>query len=190
MSKLNIQNSIVEHNKMVTDLLAQISLIEAIAEQMVATVLAGRTIFWMGNGGSAADAQHLAAELVGRFLKERAAIPSIALSTNTSVLTSLSNDYDYSIVFARQLEALCRKGDLVIGISTSGNSSNVILGLEKAKQHNAFTVAFTGCDGGKLKAVADKCLIVPSVVTARVQEAHILVGHILCQLIEEACVAD
>ena len=155
---------------------------------MTTAVRNNGTIFWMGNGGSAADAQHMAAELIGRFKRERRALPSIALTTDTSILTSLANDYDYSIIFARQLAALCKPGDVVVGLSASGNSENVIKGLETAKAKQAVTVALTGGQGGKMIHYADYSLIVPSNETARIQEAHILIGHILCDGIEQ-CLA-
>jgi D-sedoheptulose 7-phosphate isomerase len=140
----------------------------------------------MGNGGSAADAQHMAAELIGRFKIERPPIPSIALTVNTSVLTCLSNDYDYSIVFSRQLEALCQPHDVVIGISTSGNSKNVIKGIAMAKQKGAFTIGLAGCSGGELAKAVDLCLTISSTTTARVQEAHLFIEHVLCEYLESA----
>lgn len=174
-----------EHKQVIDTLDALCPKIIKIADQACTSIKNGGKVFWMGNGGSAADAQHLAAELIGRFKHERRALPSIALNTDTSVLTCLSNDYDYSIVFARQLEALCGAQDLVIGISTSGNSKNILLGLEEAKRKGAFTVALTGNDGGLMATVADESLVVASKNTARIQEAHILIGHTLCQIIEE-----
>lgn len=137
-----------------------------------------------GNGGSAADAQHLAAELVGRFKMERAALPAIALSVNTSIVTALGNDYDYDIIFARQIEAWVKSGDIVIGLSTSGNSSNVISGIEKANSLDAKTIGLTGRDGGQLAKIVDLALIVPSADTPRIQEAHITIGHVICDIIE------
>jgi D-sedoheptulose 7-phosphate isomerase len=173
-----------EHQK-VFDLLGEhLDQITLIGEKMVACLHKGGKIFWMGNGGSAADAQHLAAELVGRFKLERKAIPSIALTANTSILTCLGNDYDYSIIFSRQLEALCQPNDLVVGITTSGNSKNVVLGIEAAKKIGAYTVAFTGESGGKLAGIADTCFKAPSSDTARIQEAHIFAGHIICEFVE------
>jgi D-sedoheptulose 7-phosphate isomerase len=139
-----------------------------------------------GNGGSASDSQHIAAELVGRFKKDRAALPAMALTTNTSILTSLANDYGYEIVFAKQIEALAKKNDVAIGISTSGKAKNVALGIKQAKKMGLKTVALTGGDGGELAKLADISLLVPSSVTARIQEAHITIGHIICELIEEA----
>lgn len=139
-----------------------------------------------GNGGSASDAQHIAAELVGRFKKDRTPIAAIALTTNTSVLTSLANDYGYEVVFARQVEALGQKNDLVIGISTSGKAKNVAAAIKQAKKMGIKTVALTGGDGGELAKLADTALVVPSPITARIQEAHITIGHIVCELIEQA----
>jgi D-sedoheptulose 7-phosphate isomerase len=138
-----------------------------------------------GNGGSASDSQHIAAELVGRFKKDRIALPAIALTTNTSILTALANDYGYEVIFAKQVEALARKNDVVIGISTSGKAKNVALGIKQAKKMGLKTIALTGQDGGELAKLADISLIVPSSVTARIQETHITIGHIICELVEE-----
>ena len=144
----------------------------------------GGKILIMGNGGSAADAQHIAAEIVGRFKKERKGMASIALTTDTSILTSVGNDYGYDYIFARQIEALCRPEDLVIGITTSGNSANVVRAMEAAKEIGATTIGLTGGTGGKLTAICDHNLVMPSSVTARIQEAHIFVGHSLCEILE------
>jgi len=144
----------------------------------------GKAILF-GNGGSASDSQHIAAELVGRFKKDRTALAAIALTSNTSVLTSLANDYGYEIVFAKQVEALGQKNDVVIGISTSGKAKNVAAGLRQAKKIDLKTVALTGGDGGEIAKLADVSLIVPSAITARIQEAHITIGHIICELVEE-----
>ena len=145
---------------------------------------AGRTVFLFGNGGSAADCQHIAAELEARFLRERRALPCHALTTNTSTLTAIGNDYGYDRTFARQLEAYCRKGDAAVGISTSGNSPNVLEAIKTAKKIGAVTVGLTNEKGGKLKGLAELCLRVPSTDTQRVQECHMAVGHILCDIIE------
>ena len=145
----------------------------------------GKVILF-GNGGSASDSQHIAAEFVGRFKKDRNALAAIALTTNTSILTALANDYGYEIVFARQIEALGEKNDVAIGISTSGKAKNVVLGIKQAKKMGLKTIALTGADGGELTKLTDVSLIVPSSVTARIQEAHITVGHIICELVEEA----
>ena len=146
----------------------------------------GGKIILFGNGGSAADSQHLAAEFVGRFQKNRRALSAIALTTDTSILTSLANDYGYEVIFAKQIEALGNKGDVAIGISTSGKAKNVILGIKQAKEKNLETIALAGGDGGVLAKVADISLVVPSKITARIQEAHITIGHIICKLAEEA----
>lgn len=145
----------------------------------------GGTLFWCGNGGSAADSQHLAAELVGRFKKDRKALRSIALTTDTSVLTCVANDYSYEDVFSRQLEALARDGDVLVAISTSGNSENILRVLRVAEELGVKTIALLGKDGGRARALADLEIVIPSDSTARIQEAHILIGHILCDLIEQ-----
>ena len=156
-----------------------------IAEQIAEALRKGNTVFLFGNGGSAADAQHIASELTGKFYLDRPPLPAIALTTNTSSLTAIANDYGFENVFARQLSGLVKKGSVVIGISTSGISPNVVLGIEEAKRLGAVTIAFTG-QGGKLKEVADYVLSIPSTDTPRIQEAHITAGHIICYLVEEA----
>ena len=138
-----------------------------------------------GNGGSAADAQHLAGELVNRFKKERRPLPAIALTTDTSVLTAISNDYDYSLVFAKQIEALGKKGDVALGISTSGNSPNVLKALEVAKGLGLYTVGLSGGEGGKMKVLCDYLVLVPSKETPRIQEGHLLFLHLVSELVEE-----
>jgi len=139
-----------------------------------------------GNGGSASDSQHIAAEFVGRFQKERRGLPAIALTTNTSTLTALANDYGYEVVFSRQVEALGQKNDVLIGISTSGKARNVSSAIKQAKKMGLKTIALTGGDGGELAKLADVALLVPSNVTARIQEAHITIAHIICELVEDA----
>jgi D-sedoheptulose 7-phosphate isomerase len=178
--------TIAEHIKVIQALHQDHSIIERIASKMSAAILRGDKILWCGNGGSAADSQHLAAELVSRFLKERRGLPSIALTANTSILTAIGNDYGYEVVFRRQVEALCNAGDVLVGISTSGNSRNVCLALEKAREIGAYTVAFTGKNGGGLARVADDALQIPSSETPRIQEGHILCGHMLCDYIEQS----
>lgn len=165
---------------------ALIPVLERIAERMTSTILRGNKILWCGNGGSAADSQHLAAEFVGRFLMERRALPSIALTTNTSVITAIGNDYGYEHVFRRQVEALAAPGDVLVGISTSGNSENVCLALDAARRMGLFTVAFTGESGGKMASIADEVLKIPSRETPRIQEAHILCGHMICDYVEQS----
>lgn len=149
---------------------------------------AGGRVLWMGNGGSAADCQHMAAELVGRYTRERRGLASVALTTDTSILTAVGNDYGFERIFARQVEAICGPGDVVIGISTSGNSRNVLEAIQAARQIGTATVGFTGGSGGALKDLVDHCLVVPSRVTARIQEAHILIGHLLCDWVEQGAV--
>lgn len=159
--------------------------IKEIADLMIDSLRKGGKVILFGNGGSAADAQHIAAELIGRFKKDRSALAGLALNVNTSVLTSLANDYGYDVVFSKQIEALGKKNDLAIGISTSGKAKNVVLGLKQAKKNGLKTVALTGQDGGEAAKVADLSLIVPSAVTARIQEVHITIGHIICELVEQ-----
>lgn len=145
----------------------------------------GGKVILCGNGGSASDSQHIAAELVGRFKKERAGMAAIALTTNTSILTAVANDYNYDVVFSRQVEALGRKNDVLIGISTSGKAKNVAMAVKAAKKMGIKTIALTGGDGGELAKLVDVPIIVKSAVTARIQEAHITIGHIICEQIEE-----
>jgi D-sedoheptulose 7-phosphate isomerase len=160
--------------------------LEAIAKAMVKALAAGRRVYLFGNGGSAADAQHIAAEMEGRFLKERAPWPVLALTTNTSALTAIGNDYSYEETFARLVDAHVRKGDVVVAISTSGNSPNVLEGARRARRRGAVVVGFTGETGGKLKPLCHRCLCAPSRVTARIQECHITAGHILCEMLDTA----
>jgi len=160
--------------------------IEAACEMMISTLKKGNKVLLAGNGGSAADAQHIAAELSGRFLKERRALPGIALTTDTSALTSIANDYGYEHVFSRQVEALASKGDLFIGISTSGNSQGIINAFDAAKKLQCKTLGLSGRNGGKMNELCDLNIIIPSEVTARIQEMHILIGHILCKAADDA----
>ncbi|NQT05977.1 MAG: D-sedoheptulose 7-phosphate isomerase [Candidatus Omnitrophica bacterium] len=155
-----------------------------ITKVIAGSLKSGGKLILFGNGGSAADSQHIAAELVGRFKKDRPPISAIALSTNTSTITALGNDYGYETSFSRQLEALARKGDVAMGISTSGNSPNVIEAIKTAEKLGLKTIAMTGRDGGKLAGLADITLKVPSDNTPRIQELHITAGHIICELIE------
>lgn len=157
---------------------------EQVAQEVIRCLRAGGKVLLFGNGGSAADAQHIAAELVGRYKLERPGLPAVAVTVNTSTLTAIANDYGYEHVFARQVQALGRPGDVAVGISTSGNASNVLRGIETAKAADLISVAMTGRSGGKLKGVAQYCLRIPSDETARIQEAHILIGHILCDFVE------
>lgn len=174
------------HQAAVLALKAQQDDIAALGEHLVACLRAGHRIFLCGNGGSAADAQHIAAEMVCRFETNRRALPAIALTTDTSALTAIGNDFGYEQVFSRQVEALCRPGDLLIGISTSGNSANVIAAVEQARMAGVTTLGLLGGSGGKLATLTDHALVVPANETARIQECHILIGHIWCAMIDAA----
>lgn len=159
--------------------------IEKLSNDITNCLNTGGKIFFIGNGGSAADCQHLAAEFVVRYKAERAPLAAIALTVDTSILTAHANDYSFDSVFSRQLLALCQPNDLVVGLSTSGNSANIINGIEVAKQIGAMTWAWTGSSGGTLKSISENCLCIPSDETARIQEAHIFVGHWLCEHLDE-----
>jgi D-sedoheptulose 7-phosphate isomerase len=161
------------------------TILEAV-EAVVRALARGNTVFFFGNGGSAADSQHLAAEMVGRFTRERRPLPALALTTDTSILTSIGNDYGFEHIFLRQIQALGRPGDVAIGLSTSGNSPNVLRAIEAAGAMGLVTIALTGDDGGKLRSQVDICLRVPSTDTARIQESHITIGHLICQGVDEA----
>jgi D-sedoheptulose 7-phosphate isomerase len=178
--------AINEHLDVVRCMDGQRTILEAIGRAMVASLRAGGKILWCGNGGSAGDSQHLAAEIVGRFRRERRGLPSIALTTDSSILTAVANDYGYESAFSRQVEALGAPGDVLVGISTSGNSPSVVAAVEVARSLGLETVALTGAGGGKFANVADILLAVSSKDTARTQEAHILAGHMLCDWIELA----
>jgi D-sedoheptulose 7-phosphate isomerase len=159
--------------------------IETACDMMTSTLKSGNKVLFAGNGGSAADAQHLAAELTGRFVKERQALPGIALTVDTSALTAIANDYHYDRVFSRQVEAFARPGDLFIGISTSGNSQGILNAFETATKLGCKTLGLSGRDGGKMNGLCDLNIVVPSNATARIQEMHILIGHIMCQAVDD-----
>ena len=163
-----------------------ISEIDGASRLITECLHSGAKVLWAGNGGSAADAQHMAAELVGRFVTERRGLPSIALTTDTSAMTAISNDYGFSEVFVRQIEALGNSGDVFVGISTSGSSPNIERALTVARERGLKTIGLTGRSGGSMPSLCDVCIVVPSQVTARIQECHILIGHILCQRVDEA----
>lgn len=178
--------SLLEHQKVFAELLTSgMQAIHQCAQEITNALLAERKVILCGNGGSAADAQHIAAEFVGRYERERRAWPAIALTTDTSALTALSNDYGYEHVFARQVEALARAGDVVVGISTSGNSPNVIAAIMAARKLGCRTVGLTGASGKRLASLCDAAVLVPSTRTARIQEAHITIGHIWCELADK-----
>jgi len=164
--------------------------IEDMAKLIITAYRTGGKVVLFGNGGSAADAQHIACELVGQFALKRRAFPAIALTTNTSTLTAVANDYGYNTVFSRQVEALVNEKDVVVGISTSGDSPNVVEAIEMAKKKGARTIGLIGGNGGKLAEVADLVLIVPSDSTPRIQEVHITIGHIICELVEKELASD
>lgn len=159
--------------------------IETACQMIIAAVKSGNKVLIAGNGGSAADAQHLAAELTGRFVKNRKALPGIALTVDTSAITAIANDYGYDYVFARQVEAYAKPGDLFIGISTSGNSQGVLNAFDTAREYGCKTLGLSGRDGGKMNGICDLNIVVPSDLTARIQEIHILIGHIMCQYVDD-----
>ena len=180
-----IREGLEEHRRVAESLAAAMAeSIERAAGMILDTYRRGGKVLIMGNGGSAADAQHFAAELVGRYRRERRALPAIALTTDTSILTSVSNDYGYADVFKRQVEAHAGPGDLVVGISTSGKSESVLAALRKAREMNLYSTGMTGRSGHALAALTTHCVMVDSDDTPRIQEAHILAGHIICELVE------
>lgn len=158
--------------------------IQAVANLMIKALREGKRILWCGNGGSAADAQHLAAELSGRFYYDRPPLNSEAMHCNTSYLTAVANDYGYDLIYSRMIDGACKPGDVLIGISTSGNSTNICNAFRKAKELGVITVALTGETGGEMKALADYLLNVPSADTPRIQESHIMIGHVICEIVE------
>ncbi|HRO84288.1 MAG TPA: D-sedoheptulose 7-phosphate isomerase [Niabella sp.] len=162
-----------------------LSTINQLIDVIVAAFKNGNSVYFCGNGGSAADAQHLAAEFSGRFYKDRKALPAEALHCNTSYLTAVGNDYSFDVIYSRLIQGIGKKGDILIGLSTSGNSKNIIQAFETAREKGMITVGFTGAAGGILKTVSDYLVNVPSADTPRIQESHILIGHIVCQLVED-----
>lgn len=179
-----ISESVAVKNKVLQDE-KLISTIEKITEAIVHALKNGNRIYFCGNGGSAADAQHLAAEFSGRFYTDREALPAEALHCNTSYLTAVANDYSYDVVYARLIKGIAHEGDVLVGLSTSGNSKNILHAFETAREKKVLTVGFTGDTGGKMKDLSDYLINVPSKDTPRIQESHILIGHIICQLVEE-----
>ena len=183
--KKKIKKHILEHAAVLESIAHLDEPIIKIANSLIHCLENKGTIFWCGNGGSASDSQHLAGELVGRFIGERRPLKSIALTADTAVITCIVNDYGYEHIFSRQVEALGSKGDILVGISTSGNSQNILNAIKIANEKSIKTIGLLGKGGGKAASLAKNTLIVPSDTTARVQEMHILIGHILCDLIEE-----
>ncbi len=187
--KASIQSSLQASQRLVQDILADDGLqqrLQAAVEACVACLKAGGKLLFAGNGGSAAEAQHFSAEFVGRFLKEREALASIALHTDTSALTAIGNDYGYEHVFSRQVLALGQRGDILIGLSTSGRSKNILMAMQAAKNKGLINIALTGQDPRDMGVLADIVLNMPSVHTPQIQEGHLIVGHLLCGLVEEA----
>lgn len=184
-SKSLIEHFVSESIRVKTQFFQEnVDLIAETASKMAAAIKSGRKTLLFGNGGSAADAQHIAAEFVGRFIPDRIPLPAISLATDTSALTALGNDYGYNTVFSRQVTALGNPGDIAIGISTSGNSPNVLEGLDAARAKGLFTIGFAGLGGGKMQGRADVLFCVPTKMTPRVQETHLTLGHVLCELID------
>lgn len=179
----SIEDSIATKQQILNDS-RLLETIQAVAEVMVKALREGKRILWCGNGGSAADAQHLAAELSGRFYYDRPPLNSEALHCNTSYLTAVANDYGYDLIYSRMIDGACHPGDVLVGISTSGNSKNIFNAFRKAKQLGVITVALTGSTGGEMKDLSDFLLNVPSDDTPRIQESHIMLGHIICELVE------
>jgi D-sedoheptulose 7-phosphate isomerase len=185
--RVNIERSLEVHARFIPQCLPALT---AAADALIVAYLAGRKAIFFGNGGSAADAQHLAAEFLGRYLRERQPLPALALNTNNSAVTAIGNDYGYEEVFARQLEALAVPGDVAVAISTSGNSPSVVQAVIRARELGLFTIALTGATGGRLQTLADVLVAVPSEETPRIQECHILAGHAICDAVEQAVVAE
>lgn len=181
----NIIQSSIDVKSLVLKNETLLNTIEECVQVMVKAFESGHKVLFCGNGGSASDAQHLAAELTGRFYTDRDALPSEALHCNTSYLTAVANDYNYDVIYSRLLKGIGNDGDVLVGLSTSGNSKNIIKAFEVAKEKGMHTIAFTGESGGKLKDLSDYLINVPSNDTPRIQESHILIGHIMCQLVEE-----
>ena len=187
MHQQKISSIINESIKVKQTLLGDINLIaqiDTVVKVITTAFQNGNSVYFAGNGGSAADAQHLAAEFSGRFYKDRKALPSEALHCNTSYLTAVANDYSYEVIYARLIEGITKPGDVLVGIGTSGNSGNIVKAFEMAKTKQVVTIGFTGDKGGKMKEISDYLINVPSNDTPRIQESHILVGHIICELVE------
>lgn len=182
-----INKSIDNHLEAVAFLKENLPVITEISRLVISALKDNGKIIFMGNGGSAADSEHLAAELVGRFKKNRKAFAAISLSSNICIITAIGNDYGFDEIFSRQIESIAKKNDLIIAISTSGESQNVIKAVERAKQLGLKTIGFLGKKGGKLKGLVDISLLIPAEDTPRIQEMHILAGHIICEIVEEEC---
>lgn len=177
-SSISVKQQVLQNEEL-------IDTIEKVVDVIVTAFQNGKRVYFCGNGGSAADAQHLAAEFSGRFYIDRKALPAEALHCNTSYLTAVANDYSYDVIYSRIIEGIGEEGDVLVGLSTSGNSKNIIKAFEKARQKQMITVGFTGESGGGMKSCSDYLVNIPSTDTPRIQESHILAGHIICQLVEE-----
>jgi len=177
-SSINVKKQVLESDEL-------LQTVTAATDAIVNALQNGNRIYFCGNGGSAADAQHLAAEFSGRFYTDRKALPAEALHRNTSYLTAVANDYSYDVVYARLIEGIANKGDVLVGLSTSGNSKNIVKAFEVAREKGIITIGFTGTTGGVMKEISDHLINIPSTDTPRIQESHILLGHIICQLVEE-----
>ena len=184
-----IQSSITTKQQVLENA-ALIGVVDHITDIIVAAFRNGNSVYFCGNGGSAADAQHLAAEFSGRFYKDRKALPAEALHCNTSYLTAVANDYSFDLIYARLIQGLGKPGDILIGLSTSGNSKNIVQAFETARDKQMITIGFTGVSGGLMKAFSDHLVNIPSTDTPRIQECHMLLGHIICQLVEEKYFAE
>ena len=183
-----IENQVQESYKVTQEIYKSkklMTLIQSVALEMISVYKGGNKVLLAGNGGSASDAQHIAGELVSKFYFDRPGLAAISLVTDTSVLTAIGNDLGYENIFSRQIAANGTKGDMFIGISTSGNSENIIQALKECRNNNIITVGFSGNDGGKMKELCDYCICVPSIETPRIQENHIMIGHIICAVVEE-----
>jgi D-sedoheptulose 7-phosphate isomerase len=177
-SSIDVKQQVLQSQELLTT-------VSKVVEVVTSSLKNGGRIYFCGNGGSAADAQHLAAEFSGRFYKDRKALPAEALHCNTSYLTAVGNDYGFDLVYSRLIDGIANKGDVLIGLSTSGNSANIVKAFEVAKQKGVITVGFTGAAGGTMKSLSDHLINIPSKDTPRIQESHIMIGHIICQLVEE-----
>lgn len=182
---MSFHATIERHQQMLDSLPVMAPQLETLLERIYECVSAGNKVLFFGNGGSAADAQHLAAEFVVRYKDDREPLAAIALNTDTSILTAHSNDYSFETVFDRQILALAKLGDIAIGLSTSGNSGNVINGIQAAQKAGCYSIAFTGDSGGKLQSIADECVKIQSTETARIQEGHMIIGHWLCEALDQ-----
>jgi D-sedoheptulose 7-phosphate isomerase len=177
-SSINVKQAILQNEEL-------LSTVKAIVDVITTSLRNNGRIYFCGNGGSAADAQHLAAEFSGRFYTDRKALPAEALHTNTSYLTAVANDYSFDVVYARLIEGIGFNGDVLVGLSTSGNSANIVKAFEVAREKGIITIGFTGLSGGTMKSLSDYLVNIPSTDTPRIQESHIMIGHIICQLVEE-----